>query len=75
MSDGSLRALAIFVAAFHGRINGARKVRLIGIEEPEVAIHPGGAQVSGEALSNRKTLARRVEPSHSLERHRVKMTS
>jgi predicted ATPase len=51
MSDGTLRALGILLAAYHGGSNGSRKVRLIGIEEPEVAIHPGAVLAIGEALA------------------------
>jgi len=51
MSDGTLRALGILLAAYHGRSNGSRKVRLIGIEEPEMAIHPGAVLAIGEALA------------------------
>jgi predicted ATPase len=49
MSDGTLRALGILVAASqlgHGR----NRVCLIGIEEPEMALHPGGGRVLMDAL-------------------------
>jgi len=49
MSDGTLRALGILVAASQ-LILGKNRVRLIGIEEPEAAIHPGGARVLMDAL-------------------------
>lgn len=44
MSDGTLRALALLVAVFQ------EGVPLVGIEEPEVALHPGSAQVLADAL-------------------------
>jgi predicted ATPase len=50
MSDGTLRVLAILVAAYQARRNGERRVPLIGIEEPETAIHPGAAEILAEAL-------------------------
>jgi len=50
MSDGTLRALGVLAAAFQGRVNGHRRVNLIGIEEPEVALHPGAAEALAEAL-------------------------
>jgi predicted ATPase len=43
MSDGTLRALGVLVAAFQG--NAQRRISLVGIEEPEVALHPGAAEV------------------------------
>ncbi len=65
MSDGTLRALGILVAAYHGRTNGGRKVRLIGIEEPETAIHPGAAQAIGEALKKASEHVQILITTHS----------
>jgi len=65
MSDGTLRALGILLAAYHGRTNGGRKVRLIGIEEPEAAIHPGAAQAVGEALSKASEHVQVLLTTHS----------
>ncbi len=50
MSDGTLRALGVLVAAFQGGANGQARVSLVGIEEPESALHPGAAQVIASAL-------------------------
>lgn len=50
MSDGTLRSLAILVAAFQAEVNGQRRVSLVGIEEPEMALHPGAAEVIAEVL-------------------------
>lgn len=50
MSDGTLRALGILVAAFQGEVRGERPITLIGIEEPELALHPGAAEVVAEVL-------------------------
>ncbi len=44
MSDGTLRALAVLVAAFQTAVTVA------GVEEPEVALHPGSAFVLADAL-------------------------
>jgi predicted ATPase len=65
MSDGTLRALGILLAAYHGRSNGGRRVRLIGIEEPEAAIHPGAAQVIAEALSRASEHVQVLLTTHS----------
>ncbi len=65
MSDGTLRALAILVAAFQGRANGRGRVPLIAIEEPEVAIHPGAARVVAEALSKASNHVQILLTTHS----------
>lgn len=51
MSDGTLRALGIIVAAFQAEMNGQRGVSFVGIEEPELALHPGAAEVIAEVLT------------------------
>jgi predicted ATPase len=65
MSDGTLRALGILLAAYHGRSNGARKVRLIGIEEPEAALHPGAAAAIAEALNKASEHVQILLTTHS----------
>jgi predicted ATPase len=50
MSDGTLRALGVLVAAFQANMNGQRRVSLVGIEEPEAALHPGAAQIIAEVM-------------------------
>ena len=57
MSDGTLRALGVLAALFQSANGGARKVPFVGIEEPEVALHPGAADVLRDALqaASRKT--------------------
>lgn len=47
MSDGTLRALAVLVALSQPAI---RDVPLVGIEEPETALHPAAAGLLFEAL-------------------------
>ncbi len=52
MSDGTLRALGILVALLQsGAGNGAGPyVPLVGIEEPELALHPAAAGVLIDSL-------------------------
>jgi len=50
MSDGTLRALGILVAALQYGPAKLGRVSLIGIEEPETALHPGAAEVIAEVL-------------------------
>lgn len=40
MSDGTLRLLGILVALFQGNHDIQKRVSLVGIEEPEIAMHP-----------------------------------
>ncbi len=40
MSDGTLRLLGILVALFQGNHRTQKRVSLVGIEEPEIAMHP-----------------------------------
>jgi predicted ATPase len=50
MSDGTIRALALLVALFQpAALDG--QVRLVGIEEPEIALHPAAAGVLFDALT------------------------
>lgn len=50
MSDGTLRALGVLVAIFHAAADGHGPRHLVGIEEPEVALHPATARVLTDAL-------------------------
>ena len=45
MSDGTLRALGVLTALFQSPNGGERRVPLVGIEEPEAAVHPGAAGI------------------------------
>ncbi len=40
MSDGTLRLLGILVALFQGNHDTQKRVSLVGIEEPEISMHP-----------------------------------
>jgi predicted ATPase len=50
MSDGTIRAAAVLAALFQP---GARdgRIQLVGIEEPEIALHPAAAGVLFDALT------------------------
>jgi hypothetical protein len=65
MSDGTLRALGILVALFQGGMDG--RPRLIGIEEPEVALHPAAAAIVREALTRASERSQVLVTSHSPE--------
>lgn len=63
MSDGTLRTLGVLVALFQG--NGAAGRRLIGIEEPEIALHPAAAGVLTDALRDASERLQVFVTSHS----------
>lgn len=63
MSDGTLRALSILVALFQPGVRGA--VPLVGIEEPEAALHPAAAGVLLDALRSGARHTQVVVTSHS----------
>lgn len=63
MSDGTLRALGVLAALFQA--NGGEGRRLIGIEEPEIALHPAAAGVLTDALRDASQHAQVLVTSHS----------
>ncbi len=66
MSDGTLRALGVLIALFQS--GGKRKGRsplFVGIEEPEVAVHPGAAGVIRDALRAASSITQVAVTSHS----------
>lgn len=63
MSDGTLRALGVLTALFQG--NGEHGPTLIGIEEPETALHPGASAALREALVRASERTQVVVTSHS----------
>lgn len=65
MSDGTLRALGILVAAFQAELNGQRRVSLVGVEEPEMALHPGAAEIIAEVLLLASEQVQVVATTHS----------
>jgi len=64
MSDGTLRALGILVAVFQGRA-AAQAVPLVGIEEPEIALHPAAARTIADAILEASQQTQVVITSHS----------
>jgi predicted ATPase len=63
MSDGTLRALGVLVAIFQST-NGKR-VPLVAIEEPELALHPAAAGVLRDSLRAASRTTQLIVTSHS----------
>jgi len=65
MSDGTLRALGVLTALLQSTDGGARRVPLVGIDEPEMAVHPGAAGVLRDAMRVAAQMTQVVVTSHS----------
>jgi predicted ATPase len=65
MSDGTLRALGILVAIFQSGNGAGPRVPLVGIEEPEVALHPYAAGVLLDGLRDASRSRQVIVTSHS----------
>ncbi|MBI4545384.1 MAG: AAA family ATPase [Gemmatimonadetes bacterium] len=65
MSDGTLRAFAVLVALFQGTGQDSRPVRLVGIEEPEIALHPAAAGVLIDSIQDAAAQTQVIVTSHS----------
>ena len=63
MSDGTLRALGVLTALFQG--NQDHQPSIIGIEEPETALHPAAATALREALQQASEHTQVIVTSHS----------
>ncbi len=63
MSDGTLRALGVLTALFQGNRDYAPL--LVGIEEPETALHPAASAALREALSKAAEHTQIIVTSHS----------
>lgn len=63
MSDGTLRALGVLTALFQG--NRDFTPLLIGIEEPETALHPAASAALREALGKAALRTQIIVTSHS----------
>lgn len=63
MSDGTLRALGVLTALFQG--NPDHSPSLIGIEEPETALHPAASRALREALNRASQRTQVIVTSHS----------
>ena len=57
MSDGTLHALAVLVALFQDGFGESRTHALIGIEEPEAALHPAATAVLRDAIGEAADLS------------------
>lgn len=65
MSDGTLRALAVLVALFQSSADA--RVGLVGLEEPETALHPAAAAVLRDCLVEAAKNVQIVVTSHSAD--------
>ncbi|MCD9123191.1 AAA family ATPase [Cupriavidus sp. UGS-1] len=63
MSDGTLRALGVLTALFQG--NRDYSPTLVGIEEPETALHPAASAALREALTKASRHTQIIVTSHS----------
>ncbi|MCU7935425.1 MAG: AAA family ATPase [Candidatus Thiodiazotropha sp. (ex Dulcina madagascariensis)] len=63
MSDGTLRALGILTALFQGNRDYAPS--LVGIEEPETALHPAASATLRDALEKASEQTQVIVTSHS----------
>jgi len=67
MSDGTLRALGVLTALFQSFRTAPKAVLFVGIEEPEMAVHPGAAGVLLDALLAASKVTQVAVTSHSPE--------
>ncbi len=65
MSDGTLRALGILIALFQSRADRSATASVVGIEEPETALHPAAAGVLLAALREASRRTQVIVTSHS----------
>lgn len=67
MSDGTLRALGILVALFQEGYDSSGSVVLVGIEEPETALHPAAVGALLDAMDETSMSKQILVTSHSAE--------
>jgi len=65
MSDGTVRALGILVALFQSGNGPGPRVPLVGIEEPEIALHPAAAGLLLDGLREASRTTQVIVTSHS----------
>lgn len=65
MSDGTLRALGILVALYQFSGDNSSQAHLVGIEEPEIALHPAAAGVLRDVLKQASNYTQVLVTSHS----------
>jgi predicted ATPase len=66
ISDGTLRSLAVLVALFQ-RLSGAENVSVVGLEEPETALHPAAAGVLFDAMREASATVQVIATTHSAD--------
>ena len=66
MSYGTLRSLAVLVALFQ-RVGGVPEISLVGLEEPESALHPAAAGVLFDAMREASASVQVVATTHSAD--------
>ena len=64
MSDGTLRALAVLTAVLQG---DGQFPSLVGMEDPEMALHPAAAGILWDALTDGQDRAQVVVATHSAD--------
>ena len=67
MSDGTLRAIGVLVALFQGAGTKQETRSLVGIEEPEVALHPAAVGVLIDSLRDASAHGQILVTSHSAD--------
>ena len=65
MSDGTIRALGVLVALFQTGNGTGTPVPLVGIEEPEIALHPAAAGLLLDGLREASRSTQVIVTSHS----------
>jgi predicted ATPase len=66
MSDGTLRSLAVLVALFQA-VGGIPEISLVGLEEPESALHPAAAGVLFDAMREASASVQVIATTHSAD--------
>jgi predicted ATPase len=67
MSDGTLHAIAVLVALFQDGFSVSRTHALIGIEEPEAALHPAATAVLRDAIGEAAELSQILVTTQSAD--------
>ena len=67
MSDGTLRACGVLVSLFQGVGKDHSERSLVGIEEPEIALHPAAAGVLVDSLCDAAQHVQILVTSHSAD--------
>lgn len=67
MSDGTIRALGLLIALFQKSGDDSARPRLIGVEDPEVTIHPSIAEVLVDCMLDAACTSQVIVTSHQHE--------